>query len=203
MAKAVLISIRPEWVEKIANEWKTIEIRKTKPYLKTSFKSFKCYIYCTNTRPFLVWGDVFRGDWFTEFTRLSGYGRAEADKIWDVFNGHVVGEFVCDKITWLTHIGFSGLPGIRLAAMKNGHTIDDSFDFSKSCLTTPQIEKYLGGKDGYAWHISKLEIYDTPKPLSAFKGLRKTKFGYAPVEIKRPPQSWCYVEELKPEGAGR
>ena len=188
MAKAVLISIRPEWVEKIANEWKTIEARKTKPYLDTPFK---CYIYCTNKRPFLVWGDVFRGDWFTEFTHLSGYGRAEADKIWDVFNGHVVGEFVCDKITWLTH-RFS-----RLAAMKNGHTIDDSFDFSKSCLTTPQIEKYLGGKDGYAWHISKLEIYDTPKPLSAFKRLRKTKFGYMPVEIKRPPQSWCYVEELK------
>ena len=44
MAKAVLISIRPEWVEKIANEWKTIEVRKTKPYLETPFK---CYIYCT------------------------------------------------------------------------------------------------------------------------------------------------------------
>ena len=26
-------------------------------------------------------------------------------------------------------------------------------------------------------------------------GLRKTKFGYAPIEVKRPPQSWCYVEE--------
>ena len=56
MAKAVLISIRPKWVEKIANEWKTIEVRKTKPYLDTPFK---CYIYCTNTRPFLVWGDSF------------------------------------------------------------------------------------------------------------------------------------------------
>ena len=38
MAKAVLISIRPEWVEKIANERKTIEVRKTKPYLGTPFK---------------------------------------------------------------------------------------------------------------------------------------------------------------------
>ena len=73
MAKAVLISIRPEWVEKIANKWKTIEVRKSKPYLETHFK---CYIYCTNTRPFLVWGDVFRGDWFTEFTHLSGYDGA-------------------------------------------------------------------------------------------------------------------------------
>lgn len=44
MSKAVLVSIRPEWVEKIANEWKAIEVRKTKPNLETPFK---CYIYCT------------------------------------------------------------------------------------------------------------------------------------------------------------
>ncbi|EKC49271.1 hypothetical protein LEA_18477 [human gut metagenome] len=31
MSKAVLISIRPKWVEKIANGEKTIEVRKTKP----------------------------------------------------------------------------------------------------------------------------------------------------------------------------
>ena len=52
MAKAVLISIRPKWCEKIANGEKTVDVRKTKPYLETPFK---CYIYCTNTRPFLVW----------------------------------------------------------------------------------------------------------------------------------------------------
>lgn len=44
MSKAVLISIRPKWVEKIANGEKTIEVRKTKPKLETPFK---CYIYCT------------------------------------------------------------------------------------------------------------------------------------------------------------
>lgn len=41
---------------------------------------------------------------------------------------------------------------------------------------------------GYRWKQYAL--------LSEFMGLRKTKFGYAPVEIKRPPQSWCYVEDL-------
>ena len=180
MAKAVLISIRPEWVEKILNGEKTLEVRKNRPNMGTPFK---CYIYCTNS-------GVAMGMW----------GK----------HGKVVGEFVCDKITWLTHIGFSGLPGIRLAAMKNGHTIDDSFDFSGSCLTTPQIEKYLDGKDGYAWHISNLKIYDSPKQLSAFKGLCKIEVGcwecpyynYTKMEcdgrtIKRPPQSWCYVEELR------
>lgn len=31
MSEAVLISIRPKWVEKIANGEKTIEVRKTRP----------------------------------------------------------------------------------------------------------------------------------------------------------------------------
>ena len=154
--KAVLISIRPEWVEKIANEWKTIEVRKTKPYLDTPFK---CYIYCTNTRPFLVWGDAF--------------------------NGHVVGEFVCDRVET-----------IKAATEPYGiYDVDDYF-VAQTRLVDGALWDYGKGATLYGWHISKLEIYDTPKPLSEFMGLWKTKFGYAPVEIKRPPQSWCYVEEL-------
>ena len=196
MAKAVLISIRPEWVEKIANERKTIEVRKTKPYLDTPFK---CYIYCTNTRPFLVWGDGFRGDWVTEFTHLSGYGRAEADRIWDVFNGHVAGEFVCDRVET-----------IKAATEPYGiYDVDDDF-VAQTRLVDGALWDYGKGATLYGWHISKLEIYDTPKPLSAFKGLCKIKVGcwecpyynYTKMEcdgrtIKRPPQSWCYVEELK------
>ena len=164
--RAVLISIRPEWVEKILAGEKTLEVRKNRPNMKTPFK---CYIYCTNS-------DVAMGMW----------GK----------RGKVVGEFVCDKITWLTHVGFSGLLGIRLVAMKDRYTIDDSFGFSESCLTTPQIEKYLGGKDGYAWHISNLEIYDVPLELTVFrKPELPTGLRYEEDAIKRSPQSWCYVRD--------
>ncbi len=46
MSKAVLISIRPEWCEKIMEGRKTIEVRKTRPKMDTPFK---CYIYkCGN-----------------------------------------------------------------------------------------------------------------------------------------------------------
>lgn len=66
----------------------------------------------------------------------------------------------------------------------------------QTCLSAAEIRKYADGANGlYGWHISDLVYYDKPKELSEFKGLRKTKFGYEPVEIKRPPQSWCYVEE--------
>ena len=44
MGKAVLISIRPEWVKKILAGEKTLEVRKTRPNMETPFK---VYIYCT------------------------------------------------------------------------------------------------------------------------------------------------------------
>ena len=196
MNKAVMLSIRPEWVEKIANGEKTIEVRKTKPKLETPFK---CYIYCTNIRPFLVWGDVFRGDWFTEFTRISGYSRAEADKIWDVFNGHIAGEFTCDRIYELAPLN---------------HAPDDVE--KQACLTREEIVNYLKGT-GYGWHISDLKIYDAPKKLGEFwrdcleyselstncwscenvcgDGDETDCNTDGQLYLHRAPQSWCYVEE--------
>ena len=42
MSKAVLLSIRPKWCEKIISGEKTIEVRKTRPKMNPPFK---CYIY--------------------------------------------------------------------------------------------------------------------------------------------------------------
>lgn len=163
--KAVLISIQPKWCELIASGRKTVEVRKTKPKLKPPFK---CYIYCTNARPYLVIGDVFRGDWYTEHTLLRGYGRKEAEKIWDVFNGGIMGEFVCDDIETLHSNTIFNAPAL----------------YSRSCMTREEYFEYSADNTVYLWHISKLETYDTPKGLS--------KLG-----LTRPPQSWCYVEEVK------
>lgn len=161
MSKAVLISIRPKWVEKIANGKKTIEVRKTKPKLETPFK---CYIYCTNIRPFLVWEDVF--------------------------NGHIAGEFTCDRIYELAPLN---------------HAPDDVE--KQACLTREEIVNYLKGT-GYGWHISDLVIYDTPHDLGEFerpyecnecdaKWASECNTCYEKNKIKRPPQSWCYVEAMK------
>ena len=65
---SVLISIQPKWCEIIASGQKTIEVRKTKPKLKTPFK---VYIYQTFHR--------------------ENNGRTYSD-------GKVIGEFVCDEI---------------------------------------------------------------------------------------------------------
>ena len=168
MSKAVLISIRPEWVEKILSGEKTLELRKTEPKLETPFK---VYIYCTNQKNTILWNA-------RSYIYVDDHNHNAFDRCW---NGSVVGEFVCDKIGVIWGGGYLKMPESA---------------FAGSCLNMYQIDTYLDGKDGHFWHISNLKIYDAPKPLSEFMGLRKTKFGYAPVEIKRPPQSWCYVEEL-------
>ena len=46
MSKAVMLSIRPKWCEKICVGEKTIEVRKTRPKLETPFRR---YIYCTQS----------------------------------------------------------------------------------------------------------------------------------------------------------
>lgn len=186
MDKAVLISIRPEWVGKIITGEKTVEIRKTRPKMETPFR---CYIYCTNSRPYVAWGDVA--------------------------NGRVAGEFVCDRINRLTHIGYSGSrepPMLAACKSENILEIDPNFNFAASCLSTADLEEYLNGGDGDAWHISDLEIYDTPKELTELRTWKKckscSKSGYestacaydencmVPAAITKAPQSWCYVEVL-------
>ena len=51
------------------------------------------------------------------------------------------------------------------------------------CMTDREIENYLGNRNGYIWQITDVVIYDTPRSLSDFG-------------LKRPPQSWCYVQEV-------
>lgn len=179
MSKAVMLSIRPKWVEKIANGEKTIEVRKTKPKLKTPFK---CYIYCTlqGCNEFFrvnLGGDVAkwnRGKW--------------ADR-----KGNVIGEFTCDRIYEIAPLN---------------HAPDDVE--KQACLTREEIVNYLKGT-GYGWHIVNLKIYDTPRELSEFRRACPNSWycescamywenngtcGNASLQIKRAPQSWCYVEAI-------
>lgn len=84
MSKAVMLSIRPKWVEKIANGEKTIEVRKTKPKLDTPFK---CYIYCT----LQGCNEFFRVDLGRDVAK---WNRGK----WADRKGKVIGEFTCDRI---------------------------------------------------------------------------------------------------------
>ena len=178
--KAILISIQSKRVEKICSGKKTIEVRKNYPKLETPFK---CYIYMTKAKPY----------WF-EFV---GGGKMRAR------NGMVIGEFVCSEIE----------PYAEYELLYGLDEISDSRVEEYSCVSIDELLRYKGKNDLlYGWHITDLKIYDKPKELSGFYGYKKCKScmsGYkstacifdeeckVPYKISRPPQSWCYVEELQ------
>lgn len=108
---------------------------------------------------------------------------------WNDKDGRVVGEFVCDRVEMPLVYGGNG-------------PIYNQTIVEASCLTLEEILEYSKGKNVYAWHISKLWMYDTPKKLGEFKRHDLTYdfsiFGEVSrtYSINRPPQSWCYVEEM-------
>ena len=179
MAKAVLISIRPEWVEKIARGEKTVEVRKTRPKLETPFK---CHIYCTMDHPYI---SISCGELDRLNYRTNTVGRC---------NGKVIGDFTCDRIYELAPLN---------------HAPDDVE--KQACLTREEIVNYLKGT-GYGWHIVDLRIYDQPRELTEFRrpcpndlycetcAMYSNNNGICnngALPLRRPPQSWCYVEELR------
>lgn len=178
MSKAVLISIRPKWCEKICSGEKIIEVRKTRPKLETPFK---CYIYCTKDAKMQWWTG-------SRYSYADDHSHNAFDKCG---NGKVIGEFICDDIYEID-------PTKTIGA---GFAED-------SCVSSRDIHEYLGGQTGYGWHISDLKIYDTPKDLSKFSRPFENcidkvcdEFGCASCEhgghIKRPPKSWCYAEKFR------
>ena len=180
MSKTVMLSIRPKWCEKIVSGEKTIEVRKTRPKLDTPFK---CYIYCT------IGGQDLNIP-ISQERLMRDYLETGSMKSLNcpLGNGKVIGEFTCERIVPIEY------DGGRLWCPTNAASSP------ATCLSQEEIIAYIGDKGRcYGWHMSDLRIYDTPRELSEFTGLRNTRFGAAPYDIKRPPQSWCYVEETHDE----
>lgn len=92
-------------------------------------------------------------------------------------NGKVIGEFLCDEI---------------IEDRTYGH--NEEF-YRAACMSAYDAAAYAMQSPMYGWHISDLRVYDHPRDLWEFTGLRETKYGLAPGPITRPPQSWQYVEE--------
>ena len=209
MSRAVLISIRPEWCEKIVGGEKTIEVRKTRPKLETPFK---VYIYCTDG-----FGRNTVNIPITKEQLWQHYAETDSMECLNcpIGNQKVIGEFVCDDILKIDKRGMVEENFDYCYAALNEWGNDDIALYIKavrrSCVPREQLNEY--GKNVhflYLWKISKLKIYETPKELSKFSrpfeiciGKVCDEYGCAYCEngghIKRPPQSWCYVEELRNE----
>lgn len=207
--KSVLISIQPKWCHKIIDGEKKIEVRKTRPKLSTPFK---VYIYCSAGSY-----DWRKDPWTTAYFPPSG----ECTNMSQM----VIGKFICDKVFLLRPYTYDG-GSADLEHRKFIQTFEGSSKnneiLSATCLSQDEMFDYIGVDNyGYGWHISNLEIYDKPKELSEFasfcmvdekrcascehylfdsddvNGYRRWCGVYRRKPLTHPPQSWCYVEELK------
>lgn len=206
---AVLLSVRPKWCELIASGKKTVEIRKTRPKIETPFK---CYIYCT--KPKMITKYVFKPEDYPEYMRPE---KPVFCKVPDgsspycsVVNGNskVIGEFICAETECFTADYRSDEKQTARIA-------------KQACLRIAELIDYQGELPClYGWHISDLVIYDKPKDLKDFYFppdlyCEKQRCGGCPKDqvmgldgdyafdcewqrpIKRPPQSWCYVQDVE------
>lgn len=101
---------------------------------------FRCYIYCTMRK-------AKRPDEILEIhTPDAKIHRG---------NGRVIGEFLCDKIDKYSYDYCDGVD------------IDDD-TILETAMGREDINIRAKGKPLYGWHISKLKIYEEPKPLFEF-----------------------------------
>lgn len=107
-----------------------------------------------------------------------------------------------DLLPWAAIIEVS--KHCEAGALKYGvHNVDKGIPTSSLLDSAMRhAAKYLDGQEdedhllAAAWNLLWAIEMRCKKPECVDTPLRETKFGSEPVTIKRPPQSWCYVENM-------
>lgn len=175
MMKSVLIAIRPQLVEKIANGEKTIEVRKTAP----QEVPFKCYIYETKGQ-------------YVKFTHGAhtkyGYGR-----------GKVIGWFVCNLVD---EYPYDYCDGVDIDDDTILETAIDREDINIYAKGKTLYGWHISDLKIYNNPRALSEFF---KPCDRFldcctcRRLVHNEYMSCDNKITRPPLSWCYVEDLGEE----
>lgn len=169
MSKAVMLSIRPKWCEKIASGEKTIEVRKTRPKLQTPFK---CYIYrAKGTVPHII-----NGKW-----------------VQMEVGGTVIGEFTCDRIYGLAPLNHAPDDVEQQACM----TREEIVWYLKGVgygWHISDLKIYDKPNEPAEFHTWK-KCKSCSKSGYESTGCIYDENCMVPVAITKAPQSWCYVEE--------
>ena len=197
--KSILMSIQPQWVAKILNGEKTIEVRKKFPKDYVGW----VYIYCTKKYKIT---QANNGEYVTE------YGKNYRINSRFSIHGYVVARFWCDKASVINFNSCPMIPTIAYTTFLDRYYSDTDLQRA-SCLNGNELMWYLGTDKkevGYAIHISKLEVFDNCWALTYFRkyGYEEEREKYAisgkphkslldwlrEWSVKRPPQNYCYVE---------
>lgn len=201
--KSILISIKPEWICKILNGEKTIEVRKTAPKCELPVD---VYIYCTK-------GDNLHrnkvGWWFVHDHPTTFITQDDSATIREQkpFNGKVVAKFALRKVEDVLRVE-GPCPCDALRSDHRTMTLIPTEFYDMSCLSQSEVTGYGNGRKVYAWHISDLEIFDRPRGLCEFHTNVKKE---PPEELSCPecgepmeyyeykyltkaPRSWQFIE---------
>lgn len=176
--KAVLASLKPYFYYLVGEGIKTNEVRKTFPKARDWNKD--TYFYMSrDEKSFAKIPKEFQEKYRKHF-------------------GKVGLRFVCDSIETIYY--------------------QPSYYFMRfgSCLSNSEMWEYGRGKPLYGWHITDLVIYEKPRELWQFHRpcdhegdcytckhwdyFLDNSDGHClrtEMDITRPPQSWCYVEEVQ------
>jgi len=172
MKKEMLISDRPKWSCKIMNFEKDWEVRRK---VDPNFRGW-VNVYCT-----------LKGGRLLELLDCEQRYKLEREcdeedlcASCDILNGKVVARYYCDDI--------------YVFDIQDPRTWEDS-EFAETIMkhvgmTLEELHAYVGDKKFYAMHITKLQVFDTPKNLCDFWN---TKKGVFCQPITRAPQSYCFV----------
>lgn len=207
--KSVMLSIKPKWCELIASGKKTMEVRKTRPKIETPFK---CYIYCT--KPRYEHEDFIRID----CQKIQFYGGQKVigefvcDEILqfnhDDYNSPAYD--ISDDDLNRTCLGQEDLYRYASGKMLYGWHISDLVIYD----VPRELSKFVVN-DKMAIKTCRHRIrWGQPESVTQNGGWIKggyccTRYSepvscepvfcenYITKPVSRPPQSWCYVEEVR------
>lgn len=109
--------------------------------------SVKCLIYCTKAKPYISYDSYDNTIWKT-------------DKEYSL-NGKIVASFDCEKVEKIVATKWS----VGFCCGCAYYHFETKDLLRKSCLKYGDLCDYLENQNGYAIHISNLEIFDEPKDL--------------------------------------
>lgn len=200
--KAILLSIRPNWVKLILNKKKIYEIRRQFP------KDFVgwVYIYCTKDKNNLLHKNC-ANIWWIEDNDFQKKNKRLGIEQPPILNGKCVARFWCDKVLELRPFSYGGHTWWIEKTTTNYKQFLQILQ--RSLLTEKQIKDYAKRKrELFAVVVDKLEIFDEPKELIDFKVYKHIKTfknlswlekgEHLDYGIKKPltkaPQNFMYIE---------
>lgn len=184
-----MIAASPLECFRITNGEQKIIIKKSRPLLETPFV---CYIYCKLSKQIVFHEHV--GISFDDLYRMPNgeikYGYSgelmvcgEEYNSNNFLNGKVIGAFICDAIYQISAHKTDQFHGSGFVTCSDfGQYFGSGSKLLKdACMNGNEALKYLGDNmTGFAWHISKLMIFDKPKGLSDYFVIDKKEIKTCP-----------------------